>query len=387
MPAGTPGFEGTRLREAREARQMTATGLADLLGITPAAISSYEKGNNSPSPQVLEMLGVQLRLKTEFFLRPTDDERLTASQTIFERSKASATKSTRLRAQHRRKWLRETLQHLTNYVKLPESNVPELDDGNNWAAVTDHQIELAAQRTRQQWKLGEGPISNVTLLCENNGVIVTTFAMNANNLDAFSTWDPVDSRPYIVLGRDDQSAFRTRFNVSHELGHLILHKNVSPSEFNDKYQFKIIEAQADRFAAAFLTPAAAFSQEIRRPTLDGFRALKPRWKTSIKQMIHRAQELDILSREEARSLYINYNRRRWNIQEPLDDTEKIEEPRLVRRVFETVIENSILERTQLAAALPFNADEIEELASLPYGYLDDESAYSWAIRHLGSGFK
>jgi Zn-dependent peptidase ImmA (M78 family) len=190
-----------------------------------------------------------------------------------------------------------------------------------------------------------------------------------------------------VIGKDEQSAFRTRFNVCHELGHLVLHKNVSPPEFADKNHFKVIEAQADRFAAAFLTPATTFSQEIRKPSLDGFRALKPRWKTSIKQMIHRAQDLDIISREEARSLYINYNRRRWNTQEPLDDTENIEEPRLVRRVFEAVIENSIIDRSQITAALPFNPDEVEELASLPHGYLDEESAYSWAIRHLESGFK
>ena len=272
-------------------------------------------------------------------------------------------------------------------MKLPKPNVPTFRKGNGWTATSDREIELAAQQTRQHWSLGEGPISNITLLCENNGVIITAFPMNAKDLDAFSTWDPVDQRPYIVLGKDDQSAFRTRFNVCHELAHLVLHRDVSQPELNDRNYFKIVEGQADRFAAAFLTPAATFSQEIRRPTLDGFRALKPRWKTSIKQMIHRAQDLNIISVEEARGLYINYNRRRWNIEEPIDDVGKIEEPRLVRRVFEAVIENSILERTQLAAELPFNTDEIEELASLPYGYLDEESAYSWAIRHLESGFK
>ena len=385
MPTGTPGFEGTRLREAREARQITATALSDLIGITPAAISAYEKGHNSPSPEVLERIGAQLRLKTEFFLRPSDDDTVTAGQTIFERSKTSSTKSVRLRARHRRTWLRETLEYLTRFVRLPGPNVPDLGE-RDWVATSDQKIELAAEKARQHWKLGEGPISNVTLLSENNGVIVTTFAMNTKNLDAFSTWDVVDGRPYIVLGKDDQSAFRTRFNVCHELGHLVLHKNISPSEFNDRSYFRIIENQADRFASAFLTPASTFSPEVRKPSLDGFRALKPRWKTSIKQMIHRAQDLDLISREEARTFYIAYNRRRWNIREPLDDTEAIEEPRLMRRVFEAVIENSIIERSQIAAALPFNADEIEELASLPYGYLDEESAYTWAIKQLNSGF-
>ena len=386
MPVGTPGFEGTRLKEAREVRQITATALADLMGVTPSAISSYEKGHSSPSPEVLVKIAAQLRLKTEFFLRPRDDERVTASAIIFERSKASSTKSTRLRAQHRRTWLRETLEYLTHFVKLPEPNVPDLGETHDWISISDESIELAAERARQHWKLGEGPMSNVTLLSENNGVIITAFAMNTKNLDAFSTWDPVDGRPYIVLSKDGQSAFRTRFNVCHELGHLVLHKRVTLHEFNDSNCFRAIENQADKFASAFLTPATTFSAEVQKPSLDRFRALKPRWKTSIKQMIHRTQDLNLISREEARALYINYNRRRWNIQEPLDDTEQIEEPRLVRRVFEAVIDNSVIQRAQISAALPFNVDEIEELASVPHGYLDEESAYTWAIRHLSSGF-
>ena len=386
MPIGTPGFEGVRLREAREARQMTATALADLTGITSAAISLYENGHNSPSPQVLKKLAALLRLKPEFFLRPTGDQKATSGQIIFERSKSSSTKSTRLRAQHRRTWLREILEYLTQFVRLPEPNVPDLGEARDWISTSDADIELAGHLARRHWNLGEGPISNATLLNENNGVIIASFTMNAKDLDAFSTWDPVDGKPYIVLGKDDQSAFRTRFNVCHELGHLILHKNVTLDEFNDRKCFRIMESQADKFASVFLTPAATFSSDVRKPTLDGFRALKPRWKTSIKQMIHRAEDLDLISREEARVLYINYNRRRWNIQEPLDDTETIEAPRLVRRIFEAVIENSVIRRAQISAALPFYSDEIEDLASLPYGYLDEESAYTWAIRHLRSGF-
>ena len=125
------------------------------------------------------------------------------------------------------------------------------------------------------------------------------------------------SAPYIVLGTDTPSPFRTRFNVCHELGHLILHRDVTPQQFSDQLQFKLIEAQADRFAAAFLTPASTFSTDIVDPSLELFRVLKPRWRTSIKMMVHRAQELNIIDREEARRFYINYNRRGWNRKEPL----------------------------------------------------------------------
>ena len=383
MPTSSPGFAGNRLREAREVRQLTAVTLAELVGVTSATVSAYENGHWSPSPEVLARITDTLNYRADFFFRPEtnpDDAR----QTIFERSRSSTTKSTRRRAQHHRTWLREILQYLDQFVTLRAPNFPP--DRLDWLRLDGQDIEDSAKRTRRHWNLGDGPISNVTLLAEKNGVIVTMVPMNASDLDAFSTWDHADQRPYIVLGTDIPSPFRTRFNVCHELGHLVLHREVTPPEFNDQRYFKMIEAQADRFAAAFLTPASTFSPDITVPTLDVFRTLKPRWRTSIKMMVHRAQELDIIDREEARRLYINYNRRGWNRREPLDDESEMEKPRLVRRVFEAIVDNNILERSQIVAALPFNREDIELLANLPYGYLDDESAYTQAIRELGDLF-
>ena len=386
MPSGSPGFVGGRLREAREARQMTAVALSELIGVTASGISSYERGRNSPSPRVLQKITTALNFKNEFFLRPERDSHEAARQTIFERSRSSATKATRKRAQHRRAWLRETLQYLENFIQLPEPNVPSNNSQVNWLSVSETDIESLARDVRRFWKLGDGPISNVALLVENHGIVVTVIDMNANDLDAFSTWDSADNRPYIVLGSDTQSPFRTRFNVCHELGHLILHKHVTPSEFNDRKFFKLIETQADRFAAAFLAPATTFSPDVISPSLDVFRILKPKWRTSIKMMIHRAQELDIIDRDEARRLYINYNRRGWNREEPLDRDYRLEEPCLARKAFEAIVENALIERTQIVAALPFNQEDVEQLANLPIGYLSDDSAYSWAIRELNSGF-
>ena len=386
MPVGSPGFVGSRLREAREARQMTAVTLSELIGITPSGISLYERGHSSPSADALQKITAALNFKNEFFLRPDEDVTDITRQTIFERSKSSATKATRRRAQHRRVWLREVIQYLNRFIEFPKPEVPANPFQSNWLSTSDIDIESAAKDARRFWNLGDGPISNVTLLVENHGVVVTLIDMKANNLDAFSTWDRADNRPYIVLGSDSQSAFRTRFNVCHELGHLILHRDVSPLEFKDKKYFRIIEEQADRFAAAFLAPATSFAFDLTTPSLEVFRILKPKWRTSIKMMIHRAQELEIIDREEARRFYINYNRRGWIREEPLDRDYQLEEPRLVRRAFEAIVENSIIERSQISAALPFNPEDIEQLSNLPYGYLSEDSAYSWAIRELNSGF-
>ena len=386
MPRGTgsPGFSGSRLKEAREARQVTSLALAEIVGITRASISAYERGCHNPSPEVLERISTGLGFKTEFFLRADEP---TVHQTVFERARSSATQAVRKRARHRRTWLRETIQYLTEFVSIPDPNLPDFGVSTNWQSISRPQIEAFARDARRYWNMGDGPISDVTLLAENNGVIICLIPMNANNLDAFSLWDEQDNRPYVVLGNDSQSAFRTRFNVCHELGHLILHKNLSVLDMDDSASLKVLEKQADQFSASFLTPSGAFSNDVVVPTLDQFRMLKARWRTSIKMMIHRSEELEMIDSADARRLYINYNRREWNIQEPLDQETKVEEPRLVKKIFEVIVDNSILRPSQIAAALPFNAEDIELLSNLPYGYLDEDSAYSWAVRELNSGFQ
>ena len=386
MKTGSPGFVGSRLREARETRLMTAATLSELTGATTSAISSYENGHSTPSPAVLDQICAILNYKSAFFFRPEEHSSQQSFLATFERSRASSTKKARTRARHRRAWLREILRYLEQMVKLPEHNVPSASDQSHWFGISDQEIERLAQTTRRYWKLGDGPISNMTLLVENQGVMVSLMEMGTPKLDAFSVWDHTDKRPYLVLGKDGQSAFRTRFSVAHELGHLILHKNVTHVEFNSREYFNAIEAQADRFASAFLTPSTTFPAELYKPSLDGFRALKAKWRVSIKMMIHRAQELDIIGPEEARRLYIGYSRRGWQISEPFDDSTEVEEPRLFRRAFEAIIDNDVIERAQIAAALPFNRGDIELLANLPRGYLDEESPYNWAIRELNSGF-
>ena len=168
MRTGSPGFVGSRLREAREARQLTAIALAELIGATSSAISSYEKGHTTPNPVVLDRLSASLNFKHEFFFRPEEDREW---GTIFERSKAATTKSARKRAQHRLTWLADTLQYLEQFVGLPPANIPTPTTRRGWFALSDEEIEEIATTTRRHWKLGDGPISNMTLLAETHGTV------------------------------------------------------------------------------------------------------------------------------------------------------------------------------------------------------------------------
>ncbi|MET0996093.1 MAG: helix-turn-helix transcriptional regulator [Mycobacterium sp.] len=50
-----------RLREAREERGITQRAIADQLGCTRATISAYERGVNTPSPEVRRALARALK--------------------------------------------------------------------------------------------------------------------------------------------------------------------------------------------------------------------------------------------------------------------------------------------------------------------------------------
>ncbi len=69
MRSGTSGFVGARLREAREARELTAIALADLIGVTRQAVSQYESGIQTPAPYVMRRIMDVLRLPLQFFWR------------------------------------------------------------------------------------------------------------------------------------------------------------------------------------------------------------------------------------------------------------------------------------------------------------------------------
>ncbi len=55
---------GTKLAEARRARNMTQMELAEKLGISFQAVSSWERGNTMPDiaklPEIAEILGVSV---------------------------------------------------------------------------------------------------------------------------------------------------------------------------------------------------------------------------------------------------------------------------------------------------------------------------------------
>ncbi|MBX9732356.1 MAG: XRE family transcriptional regulator [Sphingomonas sp.] len=369
MSIVTQGFVGARLTEARRARGISATDLADLVGVSVQSISKYENEHQSPKLDVVHKLASQLKFPHDYFLRPlpTADQR-----PVFWRAKLSAPPIARDRAEVRLEWMKETVDYLAGYFDLPALNIPKIDLPDDGFADSDF-VERAAKTIREYWDIRPGPMPDTIEYLETNGILVSRIHVRADKLDAFSQWSDRCGVPFVVLSRDKASAARQRFDTLHELVHIVAHANVPHRRLNDRAYYKAIEKQADQIASAILLPELDFIGELYAPSLDAFLTLKERWGVSVAAMIMRCKSLDIIDDEAAKRLWINYNRRGWRNGEPLDGKMPKEEPHLIRRSFEMLIEEGVQSPAEIMKALPFPPADLEELADLEPGTLTGSS--------------
>ncbi len=365
MRVGTPGFCGPRLTEAREARGLNQTALAELTDIKVQSISAYEQGKQSPSPEALTSLSERLNVPERYFLRAAP---IHSNARIQNRSLSSATKLARTRAERKLGWLKDIVAYVREYVDLPTLNLPSFNLPPDPERISMRQIESIADECRVFWGLGFGPIRDVVGLMENSGVIVSRFPIGADTLDALSQWDA--DVPFVILGSDKGSASRSRFDAAHELGHLVLHRHLEDRQIKNLTMHKMLENQAHRFAAAFLLPERTFTQEVWAPTLDAFVSLKKHWRCSVAMMIYRCEQLRMLSEEQVKRTRINLSRRGWRTEEPLDRILEPEAPKMLRTSIELLVQEGGKHREDIVQELRMNPADIEELVGLPRGYFN-----------------
>lgn len=375
MPAlGSPGFSGARLREGRIARGISAISLGELVGITRQGIWQYENGRTSPTPDKLYVLASRLNLPVEFFLQPPRDN---ANRVVFYRSQAATTKEARSKAEARMEWLGDIIAYLRGFVAFPVVDIPDLSGDVAKLPVQrplpSDFIESAATTVRDAWGLDDTPIANMITLVESHGAVTTRGIMETMTIDAFSVRLEPDDRPCLFLGSDKDSAARSRFDAAHELGHAVLHRDLGPAG-SSPAERKALEADAQRFASAFLLPQKGFAKDLRAPTLEAMVSAKSRWLTSVGAMIMRCADLEILRPDEARRLWMARSKRGWNRHEPLDEELPIEQPGVLRRAVDLLVTEGVRTPAQIAADLPLSPIDIESLAGLPSGFFGDDPA-------------
>ncbi len=364
-------FNGNRLKSARIYRGITITELAEKLGVSKQMISKYESNKSVPSFESLLIIIDILDFPRDYFFEE-DLINLQINDTYFQ-SLAFTTKKEQQMQNDRIKFLAVIRQLLEKYIEFPTLDIPEI---NNQELLNG---ELIAERLREHWGLADEPITSVVRLLEKKGFIVVSPDIKISGINAFSQKKVINGKDYyfIVLGDDDGVAVKRQSSAAHELGRMILRETYIDMAKVDKEQIREIENEAQEFAAAFLLPKEAYTQDIvlHPLDLDYYVHLKKKWCVSIFAMTVRSYKLGIITKSQYQYLQRKINQRGWRKSEPLDHTLKLFVPIAFEKAIRLLQDNNILsgyavvEMLSKKYQLSLHPKEIESLLGLVPGML------------------
>ena len=284
---------GEMLILARDFRQMTQKDLALKTGISQSSIAKVEGGLQSTfSEEHLEKLVEVLDFPSSFFEQK--EELLSfGSSSYFYRKRTSITAQDRKQIHTVVNMARIAIKKFMSLIDVVATRtMPRFDleeFGNDPARV--------AQAVRGAWTLPDGPVRNLTAIMESAGILIVPCDFKSRAFDATSL--RLGGYPPMVFINDNLPGDRWRHTLAHELAHLVMHEVPSDT----------MEKEADAFAAEFLCPAAQIRPHLSRLvkwTIAELAPLKQFWQVSIASLIYRAKELQVITVEFARNLYIRY---------------------------------------------------------------------------------
>lgn len=356
------GFQASRLSQILAIRRLTQAQLASLVGVSPATISKWRAGTQVPELTALDRLASVVNVETEWFMQPTQPS---LSSPLF-RSNAAAHVVARSMLGGRLEWAEEIADRLLDFVDFPTPILPSREFRNP-EEITCDDIEAAADECRTLWRLGSGPIQDLSMAVEGAGILVVREETGVPQIEGLSAWSEKLQRPLILLSADKDNGFRGRFDLAHEIGHIILHKHIERT--NNRERHNMMEKQAHAFAGALLLPATRIGNEAPlHPTLDDLLLLKRRWGASAAAILMRLKALGIVDADEATNLFKRRSARWGAKSEPGDDERRPELPRLLRRTFELLVSERVIPISGIPKYFGISQNDLEMLAGLPGGY-------------------
>ncbi len=306
-------FSGSRLRLARAFKGLTQQELGELVGVTHQYVGYLEAGHKLPTDVLVDAIALECGFAPSFLFGGAVEE--FRDEDCHFRRRASTPVSIRTRVLAHGTLFAMLVAYLDEALSLPDDNVPSI------RVHSREDIERAAETCRARWGLGnDRPIKNLTRAVERAGVVVTRFEGSSTKVDAFSR---SGRRSIIVLNTEKESPSRTRFDLAHETGHVVMHGGVIAGGSE-------AEAQADQFGSALLLPRSGFAREFPRGSRIDWPSLfhlKKRWGASVAAIVRRAYDLRLIDAATYQRAYKYMAAQGWRKGEP--DELAIEEPEIV----------------------------------------------------------
>ncbi|MFW0797010.1 XRE family transcriptional regulator [Gordonia sp. CPCC 205515] len=294
-PSDSDRLTPERIQLARMRRGLTKAQLARAIGVTPRSITTYET-DGAPVASA-GALAEALEFPVAYFTRPdpadvsTADVNFRAARRAAAREKHAAVAAgvAGIEIDH---WISERF-------KLPPVDLP---------TFVGEKPRTAARLLRAVWGLGTKPLPNLVQLAESRGIRVYSLPPMADAVDAYSIRR--NEIPYVFLARR-KSPERTRFDLAHEIGHLILHADESPDLVSEQ------EREADDFASEFLMPAATIVEYLpQNPSVHDLLEARSLLKVSAMALAFAAHKVGRMSDWAYRQTCIQLSQRGYRTGEP-----------------------------------------------------------------------
>jgi Zn-dependent peptidase ImmA (M78 family)/transcriptional regulator with XRE-family HTH domain len=335
---------GERIKQARELRGFTQTKMAELLKVTQGRIAQVEGEFRDVADSLIAEIAYRTELPLSYFSKVPENW-LSAGSLLF-RARTSISK----------REVTQSLRDAEHVFGLAHSMAKNLELPVSLRTINGDPKD-AARKTRALLGISATePIHNLIRILENAGIwVLAVPAMKGR--DAFCCWAEADGRqiPVIVISPDCPGD-RLAMNVAHELGHLVLHKNMlgrlSPE----------LEKEAFAFGAELLMPEAGIRTDLRPPiSLTRVARLKPKWGVSIQALIRRAYDLNVISERQYRYLFMQLSSKGWRTTEPIPIVP--EKPRLLKKMAE-VLYGSPVPIDRIAAGADMLPAEVSRVLGL-----------------------
>lgn len=334
-------ISGDRIRQAREIAGLTQEKLAERAGVDQSRVARWERDLLVPSDEQLQKIALATKFPVSFFRRPIGPEFPFGS--LMNRARKSLLSEDRDRLRQLGRLTYELATELSNRFAPIAVHIPQTDS---------EEPRASAQLTRNAFGLSpDTPFTSIVNRLERNGVFVFAVPDEIDEHDAYSLWTDSDPRKPVIVLSAGKPGDRLRWNVAHELGHLVMHRSFEGSHVER-------EEKADLFASELLLPAVAMRVELQPPlTLTKFAELKSKWGVSIQALINCAWQLGIISDRQRKYFFMQLSSMGWRKDEPV--AIPLERPRLLRKMAESV------------AAGPLNYSRVAQMVSAPVKLVQD----------------
>ena len=316
---------GERIKLARDRAGYSLRRLAEKAGVSHTAIANYEKDADVPSSGVLLDLAEALGVGLDSFFRAGA---VTLEGVRFRR-RARCTKRELRQAEG------EVLDYVERYLQVEAimgDPLPFLKPDIDWQVADLDDIERLAVELRDAWDLGLDPIDDLVSALEDRGVRVC-LVEGCQGFDGLCAW--LQGAMPVIAVRRGIPGDRQRFNLAHELAHLLLEP---PPDMDE-------ERAAHRFAGAFLVPQPAARSELgqRRHDLDvrELHLLKHKYGLSMQAWVFRARDLGVIGQETCERIFRRFSRSGWRRNEPGDPVPSDEPQRMRQLVYRALAEDKI----------------------------------------------